>query len=198
MKIVISIPKRRLYLYSNGKLTEEYPVAVGKPNTESPQGDFYVTQKAAWGDGFGTRWMRLSVPWGIYGIRGTSASGSVGHAASQGSFRMLDRDAEQLYALVSVHTPVIIAGYVPFTMIRRPLHPGFVGQDVVELERLLRLALVCSGPLAGVYGAAVAMAVRRFQLVVGLDPSGIATATTVTKLLEYTKQARRNPRYRTE
>ncbi|MCL6564051.1 MAG: L,D-transpeptidase, partial [Firmicutes bacterium] len=77
-RIVINVSQRRLYLYRGSELLGDYPVAVGKPNTRSPRGEFVITQKAVWGDGFGTRWMRISVPWGIYGIHGTNKPWTVG------------------------------------------------------------------------------------------------------------------------
>ena len=56
-RIVINILQRRLYLYRDGRLFQAYPVAVGQPDTPSPRGEFVITQKAVWGDGFGTRWI---------------------------------------------------------------------------------------------------------------------------------------------
>ncbi len=194
-KIIIKVPAHRLYLYRDGKLFRSYPVAVGKPGTKSPRGEFFITQKAIWGDGFGTRWMRISVPWGIYGIHGTNKPWTVGTVASHGCFRMYNRDVEELYSLVAVHTPVIIEGPTPYAKIARPLTREAIGQDVVELERLLRLAKVYAGPLSGVYTADVAAAVQKFQTVVGLDPSGTATLPTVAKLQEFTAQQNLKPRY---
>lgn len=194
-KIIINVPQHRLYLYRYGKLFQSYPVAVGTPDNKSPRGEFYITQKAVWGDGFGTRWMRISTPWGIYGIHGTNKPWSVGTVASHGCFRMLNHDVEQVYALVSIHTPVIVEGMTPYTSIRRQLTPGTVGQDVVELQRLLRLAKVYHGSLSGVYDAAVKEAVTRFQTMVGLKASGDATLETTDKLLVYTHQQGRKPGY---
>ncbi len=195
LKIVINVPAHRLYLYKNKQLVETYPVAVGKPATKSPRGEYYITQKAIWGDGFGTRWMRISVPWGIYGIHGTNKPWSVGTVASHGCFRMLNKNVEQLYSMVSVGTPVIIEGPTPFTAIRRPLEPGNIGQDVVELQRLLRLARVYQGTLSGVYSADVEKAVAKFQTMATLPSTGAATLETVKKLQEYTHQAGLKPGY---
>ncbi len=198
LKIVINVPAHRLYLYKEKQMVETYPVAVGKPETKSPRGEFYITQKAVWGDGFGTRWMRISVPWGIYGIHGTNKPWSVGTVASHGCFRMLNKNVEQLYSMVSVGTPVIIEGPTPFTAIRRPMNPGNMGQDVVELQRLLRLARVYQGPLSGVYTADVEKAVAKFQTMVTLPSTGVATLDTVKKLQEYTHQAGLKPGYLVE
>jgi len=194
-KIIINVLQRKLYLYRNNKLFQVYPVAVGKPETPSPRGEFYITQKAVWGDGFGTRWMRISVPWGIYGIHGTNKPWSVGTIASHGCFRMLNRDVEQVYALVSLHTPVIVEGITPYTSIHRPLSSGTLGQDVVELQRLLRLAGTYHGSLTGLYTEDVTQAVRKFQMVAGLPVTGIATPETVSKLQQYTNQAGLKPGY---
>lgn len=196
--IVINVPEHRLYLYANNQVVESFPVAVGKPHTKSPRGEFVITQKAIWGDGFGTRWMRISVPWGIYGIHGTNKPWTVGTVASHGCFRMFNRDVEKLYAQVSVGTPVTIEGYTPTARIIRTLKTGQLGQDVVELERMLRLANVYSGRLDGLYTASVVEAVRKFQAVVGQEPTGIADKATVAKLAEYTEQAGLTPRYLTD
>lgn len=194
-RIVINIVKRRLLLYVSGKLFSTYPVAVGNPWTPSPRGEFVITQKAVWGDGFGTRWMRISTPWGIYGIHGTNRPWSVGTVASHGCFRMLNRDVEQIYALVSVGTPVTIEGITPYVKIRRPLRPGNIGQDVVELQRLLRLAHVYSGPLEGIYNGAVTEAVKKFDVMVKQPVTGVATLKTVALLQRLTNQNTLKPGY---
>ncbi len=59
------------------------------------------------GNPLGTRAMALSAP-GIL-IHGTPEDWSIGHAASHGCIRMHMWEAEQLFTLVSVGTPVIIA-----------------------------------------------------------------------------------------
>ncbi|MCY0909021.1 MAG: L,D-transpeptidase family protein [Sulfobacillus thermotolerans] len=194
-RIVINVVQRKLYLYRNHKLFHTYPVAVGKPETPSPRGEFVVTQKAIWGDGFGTRWIRFSAPWGIYGIHGTNKPWSVGTVASHGCFRMYNHDVEQVYALVSIGTPVIVEGITPYVKIRRPINPGQIGQDVVELQRLLRLARVYSGPLGGVYTPEVKRSVETFQTMVHLPVTGVATLETTAKLLEYTHQTGAKPGY---
>lgn len=194
-RIVINVVKHRLLLYVSGKLFSTYPVAVGNPWTPSPRGEFFITQKAVWGDGFGTRWMRISTPWGIYGIHGTNKPWSVGTVASHGCFRMLNRDVEQVYALVSVGTPVTIEGITPYVKIRRPLRPGNIGQDVVELQRLLRLAHVYSGPLEGIYNQSVTDAVKKFDVIVKQPVTGIATLKTVNLLQRLTNQNTLKPGY---
>jgi hypothetical protein len=196
-RIVIDIPAHRLQLIDGNRVVDTYPVAVGKPNTPSPRGEFTIVQKAIWGDGFGTRWMRFSAPWGIYGIHGTDKPWTVGTVASHGCIRMFNRDVEQLYRVVPLGTPVILTGYTPYTAIRRPLVAGAIGQDVVEFERLLRLAKVYNGPLNGIYSPAVVQAVKLFQAEQHLDPTGAASLNVIKLLQEKTGQAGLTPRYLT-
>ncbi|CAB1130254.1 conserved protein of unknown function [Candidatus Hydrogenisulfobacillus filiaventi] len=194
-RIVINVPEHRLYLYVGRRLFHSYPVAVGKPETPTPRGEFVITQKAIWGDGFGTRWMRFSAPWGIYGIHGTNKPWSVGTVASHGCVRMYNHDVEQVFALVKLGTPVDIVGLTPYAPIRRPVDPGDIGEDVVELQRLLRLAGTYHGRLTGVFRNGTAEAVRAFQARAGLPVTGVADARTVEALQQATGQAGRRPGY---
>lgn len=66
--IVIYALDRELVVLDDGKPFKRFPVAVGKFRSPTPIGLFTITQKDAWGEGFGSRWMKLSVPWGVYGI----------------------------------------------------------------------------------------------------------------------------------
>lgn len=104
-----------------------FPVAVGQPAYPTPTGAFRVVDKqrnptwyppdSRWaaglgpvppgvGNPLGTRWMGLSSP-GI-GIHGTPSPGSIGSRASHGCIRMYIRDAERLFELLDVGTPVTI------------------------------------------------------------------------------------------
>lgn len=188
-KIIIDVPTQRLTLYRDGKAVATYPVAVGNPQTRSPRGEFTITQKAVWGDGFGTRWMRFSAPWGIYGIHGTNQPWSVGTVASHGCIRMYNRDVEALYAEVSVGTPVVLEGPTPYATIKRPMAQGVIGQDVVELQRLLTLAGVYQGTLDGVYSETVTQAVERFQTKIGEPVTGKASLAMIAKLQVFTNQS---------
>ena len=109
--IMIDLTESMLYLFENNKLIKKYPVAQGKSRTPSPIGIWYITNKARnWGSGFGTRWMGLNVPWGVYGIHGTNKPGSIGHRASAGCFRMRNSDVEELYSIVPYKTRVVVYG----------------------------------------------------------------------------------------
>ena len=54
----------------------------------------------------GTRWIGTSAP--AIGMHGTPQSGSIGSRASHGCIRMYIHDAERLYELVDIGTPVYI------------------------------------------------------------------------------------------
>lgn len=101
MLIVIDVAKLNLTVYENDQVIATFPVAVGKSSTPTPLGEWKVIHKSMnWGNGFGTRWMGLNVPWGIYGIHGTNKPGSIGTYASHGCIRMFNRDVEKLYPLI--------------------------------------------------------------------------------------------------
>ncbi len=97
-----------LKLLKNNVVQKHYPVAVGKTSTPTPKGSWKITKKALWGEQFGGYFMRLSVPWGIYGIHGTNKPWSIGKAVSNGCVRMYNKDAKELYSIVTVGTPVLI------------------------------------------------------------------------------------------
>ncbi len=106
--ITINRASRTLTLYLNGQWFKSYPVAVGKPATPTPPGNWTITKKNLWGEQFGGYFMRLSVPWGIFGIHGTNKPWSIGKAVSNGCVRMYNWNAREVYNLVSTGTPVKI------------------------------------------------------------------------------------------
>jgi lipoprotein-anchoring transpeptidase ErfK/SrfK len=117
-RIVISFPDRKLALLEGERVLKIYDVAVGKPSTPSPAGEFQIINHVAnptWygpekavGPGpnnpVGTRWMGLSKIG--YGIHGTNVPSSIGKAASHGCIRMRNRDVEELFELVGVGVTV--------------------------------------------------------------------------------------------
>jgi lipoprotein-anchoring transpeptidase ErfK/SrfK len=104
--IEIDTRNRKLKLFDDSTLVKEYPVAVGKPSTPTPSGNWTIIEKALWGEQFGGHFMRLSVPWGIYGIHGTDKPWSIGQVISHGCVRMYSADAAELYNAVPLNTPV--------------------------------------------------------------------------------------------
>jgi lipoprotein-anchoring transpeptidase ErfK/SrfK len=107
-RIEIDTKRRLLRLYNDSVQVREYPVAVGKPSTPTPEGNWTIIKKGLWGAQFGGHFMQLSVPWGIYGIHGTDKPWSIGQALSHGCVRMYSHDAAELYDLVHIGTPVKI------------------------------------------------------------------------------------------
>lgn len=173
VSIIIDTDRRKLIVLKKGEPSIIYPVAVGKHETPTPIGNWEVLRKAAhWGSGFGTRWIGLTVPWGIYGIHGTNKPGSIGSYASHGCIRMNNRHVEEVYPLVHPGTPVIVIGN-PFCYQEayfRTLRRGMRGADVMELQRLLKKHGCYSGPLDGIWGWGMEKAVVEFRRTHGLPP----------------------------
>ena len=104
-QIVINLWHRTLQLQENGTLIKSYPIAPGSRDTPTPIGFFKIVNKSRnWGKGFGTRWMELNIPWGMYGIHGTNRPESVGKYVSHGCIRMKNKDIEDLFEPVNVGT----------------------------------------------------------------------------------------------
>ncbi|MBC7106225.1 MAG: peptidoglycan-binding protein [Firmicutes bacterium] len=169
--LVIDLTTRTMYVFSGQKVWRKYPVAVGKPETPTPVGTWKVVRKAeGWGDGFGTRWIGLNVPWGIYGIHGTNKPWSIGSAASHGCIRMYNPDVEQVYPLVEPGTPVYVVGNPlgpPGTY--RVLRPGDNGADVREVQRMLAHLGYYGGRCDGIFGPDTRAAVLAYRKARGLS-----------------------------
>lgn len=119
--IVINLPSRTLELYSNHSLIKVYPIAVGKPSTPSPLGNFQISEKEinpCWfpprteqvipsgpDNPLGYRWMEFAP---LYGIHGTNAPWAIGLAVSNGCIRMQEENVEELFEVVPPGTPVQI------------------------------------------------------------------------------------------
>jgi lipoprotein-anchoring transpeptidase ErfK/SrfK len=180
ISILINPVTRRLIVNVNGTPYHAYPVAIGKRETPTPIGDFKVAEKHVnWGTGFGTRWIGLDVPWGMYGIHGTNKPGSIGTYASHGCIRMLNRHVEELYKLVKVGTRVTIAGHVLGNVAEEPrrLVQGHTGGDVMLVQNRLRAGGYFHGTCNGKFGPATAAAVRAFERANGLSVDGVVDDT---------------------
>lgn len=122
--ILINTAARQLTLFQGVRRIKTYPVACGKaqPDMMTPSGHFEIIEKEinpSWTDPqnpknvvpagpnnpLGQRWMRIG---GNYGIHGTNAPNSIGHYASHGCVRMHEKDVEDLFSRVKMHTPVDI------------------------------------------------------------------------------------------
>jgi lipoprotein-anchoring transpeptidase ErfK/SrfK len=120
--VLVSIPDRKLAVIENGNAIATFPVAVGASASPSPTGEFQIVNRVAnptyyrpgtvipsgKDNPVGTRWVGLSQKG--YGIHGTNAPRSVGHAASHGCIRLRNRDIEKLFTMVQVGDVVQIRG----------------------------------------------------------------------------------------
>lgn len=154
--IVVNIPARTLYWYSDGELVRSFLVGVGKSNSETPVGSFTVETMAVdpWWlppDGgpavppgpdnpLGTRWIGF---WGSYGIHGNNNPASIGHQVSLGCVRMYVPDVEWLYEQVSIGTPVeviyepVLLEYGPAGQRYLAVYPDGYGKGGKDPEAVL-------------------------------------------------------------
>lgn len=172
VELVVKIPGRVLEVFDNGKLYKRYRIAVGKPGTPSPVGEWEIVYKSYSPEPkWGTRWMGLNVPWGSYGIHGTNMPWSIGCFASGGCIRMRNQDVEELYEWIPLNTPVKVIG--SREKIVRTLRRGTTGPDVVTLQlRLIELGYYQDRAHSR-FNQDTEAAVRAFQRDKGLKEDGI-------------------------
>ncbi|MCM8709834.1 L,D-transpeptidase [Clostridium sp. SYSU_GA19001] len=105
--ININTAAKKLTLFKDGKLFKTYPIAVGKPSTPTPKGNFRIINKVFNPGGpFGARWLGLNKKG--YGIHGTNNPSSIGKAVSNGCIRTYNSNIIELYNIVPIGTPVKI------------------------------------------------------------------------------------------
>lgn len=154
--ILIEVDTKTLFLIDNNSqdIIKKYSIASGKPKSPTPLGSYQITIKGKWGEGFGSRWLGLDIPWGKYGIHGTNKPGSIGFNASGGCIRMRNSDVEDLFERVGEGTRVIITNgyYGPFGYGFRDLRPGATGADVLEVQKRLLQKGYYQGEVDGIYG----------------------------------------------
>lgn len=176
--IFIDLTKNTLFFFKDGEQVKKYNVAIGTKENPSPIGLFRIIEKGKWGDGFGGRWMGMNVPWGVYGIHGTTKPSSIGRAASHGCIRMRQKDVIELYNMVKHGTVVEIYGgpFGAFGKSFRKLCPGDSGADVIEVQRNLKYKGYYKGYLSGYYGIDTENALNAFQKMNNLPISNIIDA----------------------
>jgi lipoprotein-anchoring transpeptidase ErfK/SrfK len=120
--VLVSLADRQLAVLEGGNVLAYFPIAVGAEESPSPTGEFQIVSRvvnpayyhegvvmAAGADNpVGTRWLGLNRKG--YGIHGTNAPRSIGHARSHGCIRLKNRDVEQLFAMLRVGDVVQIRG----------------------------------------------------------------------------------------
>ena len=124
-EIALNIPEYTLRLVDGAVVLKEYEVAVGTVVEPTPVGKFavfYKEKNPTWypASGFedktpvppgpdnplGSRWIEFAP---AFGIHGTHKIWTVDYPVSGGCLRMFNPDVEELYELVEIGTPVVIA-----------------------------------------------------------------------------------------
>lgn len=181
VNLLIQVGVRSLEVYSDGQLYKKYRIAVGKSETPTPIGEWNVVWKDYnWGTGFGSRWMGLNVPWGMYGIHGTNKPWSIGRFASHGCIRMRNRDVEELFEWVPIGTEVKIVGRK--VKVQRKLRYQTSGADVVILQMKLKELGYFEGRADGMFGPATEAAVRAYQTEQGMEANGVIDKVAAEQL----------------
>ncbi len=118
--ILVSKSKNILVLKYKDEVIKIYSVATGKFNS-TPVGDFKIVNKLknpVWfrhgrkipsghpDNILGSHWLGISEP--SYGIHGTTQPESIGQQSTEGCIRMLNKEVEELFKLVTIGTPVKI------------------------------------------------------------------------------------------
>ncbi|MEY2514286.1 MAG: hypothetical protein QOJ89_1644 [bacterium] len=120
-RLDIDLSQRRLTVRHEGRVVRRVRIAVGKPGTTTPTGRFAVTDSLRIGPDspqYGCCALALTarqpnIPQGWSGgdriaIHGTTATGSIGTAASNGCLRASDADMRWLLPRVTLGAPVRI------------------------------------------------------------------------------------------
>jgi L,D-transpeptidase ErfK/SrfK len=130
--LVVNVPQRMLFVFSNGEPIRAFPIAVGRATWRTPLGTFAISSKETdpvWevpvsiqremarvgkhvltrvdaGDDnpLGRHWLGLTLP-GV-GIHGTNQPASIFHFTTHGCIRMRPDDIAALFELVEIGTPV--------------------------------------------------------------------------------------------
>lgn len=129
--VLINVPQRMLFRFSQGRLANAYPVGLGRPSWPTPPAEFKIISRVKnkpWlvpksiqeemrlegkavleemppgpDNPLGAHWLGLSL-WG-YGIHGTIAPASIYRFRSHGCIRLHPDDIAELFDQVKVGTP---------------------------------------------------------------------------------------------
>ncbi|MGF1519804.1 MAG: L,D-transpeptidase [Nodosilinea sp.] len=121
--VVISLSRRRLMLYQNDVVKDEFPIAIGQDEWQTPTGEFAVrdlrtdpvwqhpiTKEAVHpgpSNPLGSRWIGFLVKDDYHiGIHGTNQETLIGEAVSHGCVRMFEADIQKLYSHLKIGTPI--------------------------------------------------------------------------------------------
>src|SRR5205814_8587210 len=119
-RIVVRVKSMRLELLRGGRPILRTPIAPGAPETPTPLGRFYVTQRlvpkdpngpwgpAALGTSAFSPVLKSWAQGGQVGIHGTNEPWAIGHAASHGCIRLPNAQMKRLFDQVPAGTPILI------------------------------------------------------------------------------------------
>ena len=169
-KILVDVEESKMYVFENDICTKTYTCAGGKFSTPSPIGTWTIISKGKWGEGFGGSWLGFNVPWGKFGIHGTTEIYSVGWASSHGCIRMNNKEVAELYNYIPIGTKVTITdgSYREFGKGFRSLKSGMYGSDVKAIQEKLKELGFFPGIPNGVFGVETENAVQKYCKVNGI------------------------------
>lgn len=106
-RVLIVKQPRILTLLHHDEPIYSFPVAIGKPVTPTPTGNYTINSKVNNPGGIlGTRWLGLN--YDAYGIHGTNRPWLIGQMVSNGCIRLHNEHIETIFPLVGIGTPVTI------------------------------------------------------------------------------------------
>ncbi len=117
----VRLASKRLEVWEAGRLRASYPVGIGKKDTPTPGGTYYIKEllgpldpSGPWGsyayglNGYSNDVYAPDGSPGVIGIHGTNEPESVGKEVSAGCIRLRNEDIERLVPLLPLGTPVEI------------------------------------------------------------------------------------------
>lgn len=117
-RLVVDRSRRTISFYTSGRLVLRAPIGIGRPETPTPAGTFYVRNRltrfagAFYGPlAFGTSARARVSDWpggAFVGIHGTNRPDLLPGAVSHGCIRMINADILRLGGLLEVGTPLEI------------------------------------------------------------------------------------------
>ncbi|MEM6754849.1 MAG: L,D-transpeptidase [Cyanobacteria bacterium P01_C01_bin.38] len=125
IRLVVKLKAKRVYVYKGDRPMKSYPIAVGKPGYETPQGSFNIFSREVdptfknfktgaiippgKNNPLGVRWIGVWTDGKTQiGFHGTNRPQSIGKAISHGCIRMHNKDVVALYNQVKIGTLVQI------------------------------------------------------------------------------------------
>lgn len=162
--INVNLWDNSLLVINKGQVIKMFKIASGRKKNPTPIGHYTVINKSKdWGGGFGTHWLELNVPWGMYGIHGTNRPYLIGQHVSHGCVRMRNQDVAWLYDHTPVGTPVDIIGPVAGLEDSLVLAVGARGTLVYLLQQRLKLAGDYTGKVNGIFNKKTEQAIKKYQ-----------------------------------